>query len=117
MLLLNNYSIFSKSSNEEMTLSDFKFIWTMEYLHRMWGRGIGLAFLIPCAYFWYRGRFNRQMKIRMGLAGLLICAQVIVKLVAFIFVFRELSAGGWSNQVLIPDKIPIQTFHASVNIV
>ncbi|KAI6183399.1 Cox-15 [Aphelenchoides bicaudatus] len=67
-----------KSSNEEMTLKDFKFIWTMEYLHRMWGRGIGLAFLIPCAYFWYRGRFNRQMKIRMSLATVLIGAQGLI---------------------------------------
>lgn len=27
-----------------MTLAEFKFIWTMEYLHRMWGRGIGKNF-------------------------------------------------------------------------
>ncbi|CAD5212528.1 unnamed protein product [Bursaphelenchus okinawaensis] len=64
-----------KSSNEEMTLNEFKFIWTMEYLHRMWGRGIGLAFIIPCTYFWARGRFSGAMKKRMLLAGFLICAQ------------------------------------------
>uniref|UniRef100_A0A914HYS2 Uncharacterized protein n=1 Tax=Globodera rostochiensis TaxID=31243 RepID=A0A914HYS2_GLORO len=27
-----------KSSDTEMTLAQFKFIWAMEYLHRMWGR-------------------------------------------------------------------------------
>lgn len=69
---------FSKSSNEEMTLGQFKFIWTMEYLHRMWGRGIGLAFLLPCAYFWRRGRFSAAMKKRMVLAGSLILAQGLV---------------------------------------
>lgn len=69
-----------------MTLAQFKFIWTMEYLHRMWGRGIGLAFLIPCAIFWARGHFNRQMKIRMGLGGLLICAQVSIYLLIYVLV-------------------------------
>uniref|UniRef100_A0A8R1TLC9 Cytochrome c oxidase assembly protein COX15 homolog n=1 Tax=Onchocerca volvulus TaxID=6282 RepID=A0A8R1TLC9_ONCVO len=34
-----------KSSNEEMTLAEFKFIWTMEYIHRMWGRALGIIFL------------------------------------------------------------------------
>ncbi|KAE9554204.1 hypothetical protein FO519_002568 [Halicephalobus sp. NKZ332] len=60
---------------EEMTLNEFKFIWTMEYLHRMWGRAIGIAFLVPCAYFWIRGRFNPGMKKRMFLAGSLLIAQ------------------------------------------
>ncbi|GMR37292.1 hypothetical protein PMAYCL1PPCAC_07487, partial [Pristionchus mayeri] len=67
-----------KSSNEEMTLSQFKFIWTMEYTHRMWGRAIGLAFVIPCAYFWARGYFARPMKVRMLLAGSLIGIQGLV---------------------------------------
>ncbi|CAI4221491.1 unnamed protein product [Auanema sp. JU1783] len=64
-----------KSSSEEMTLNQFKFIWTMEYLHRMWGRTIGLAFLIPCAYFWARGRFNTGMKVRMTACTALLLTQ------------------------------------------
>lgn len=60
---------------EDMTLNEFKFIWTMEYLHRMWGRAIGVAFFIPCAIFWMKGRFNPAMKKRMLLAGSLLLAQ------------------------------------------
>ncbi|KAK6054744.1 hypothetical protein COOONC_07749 [Cooperia oncophora] len=65
-----------KSSNEEMTLAQFKFIWNMEYGHRMWGRAIGIVFLLPCAYFWARGYFPTTMKRRMAIATALILAQV-----------------------------------------
>ncbi|EFO86308.1 hypothetical protein CRE_01771 [Caenorhabditis remanei] len=64
-----------KSSNQEMTLNEFKFIWSMEYGHRMWGRAIGIVFLLPCAYFWARGRFAPDMKRRMALATTLLLAQ------------------------------------------
>jgi len=63
------------NGTDDMTLAQFKFIWTMEYLHRMWGRAIGLAFLIPCSYFWARGRFSRGMKVRMSVAGSLLVSQ------------------------------------------
>jgi cytochrome c oxidase assembly protein subunit 15 len=58
-----------------MSLPQFKFIWTMEYVHRMWGRAIGVVFFVPCAYFWYKGRFNRGMKVRMVAAGSLLLSQ------------------------------------------
>ncbi|XGW07323.1 hypothetical protein V3C99_010485 [Haemonchus contortus] len=64
-----------KSSNEEMTLAQFKFIWNMEYGHRMWGRITGIIFLLPCAYFWARGYFPTTMKRRMAIATALIIAQ------------------------------------------
>ncbi|KAI6223376.1 Cox-15 [Aphelenchoides besseyi] len=67
-----------KTLNDEMALQQFKFIWTMEYVHRMWGRAIGVAFLLPCAYFWAKGRFNGAMKVRMALAGSLIGTQGLV---------------------------------------
>ncbi|MFH4981029.1 hypothetical protein AB6A40_007738 [Gnathostoma spinigerum] len=67
-----------KNSNELMTLSDFKFIWFMEYFHRMWGRAVGLVFFVPCLYFWARGRFSGPMKKRMLLAGALVCAEGLI---------------------------------------
>ncbi len=45
-----------------MTLDDFKRIWYMEYAHRIWGRLVGLAFILPAAYFWSRGRIQPQYK-------------------------------------------------------
>jgi cytochrome c oxidase assembly protein subunit 15 len=58
-----------------MTLEEFKFIFWMEYGHRMWGRTLGAFFAIPAAYFWSRGYFSKGMKIRVGIFGTLIGLQ------------------------------------------
>ncbi|XP_076317305.1 heme A synthase COX15 isoform X2 [Tachypleus tridentatus] len=61
-----------KLMNCEMTLQEFKKIWYMEYFHRMSGRGIGVMFFLPAAYFWYKGYFTKAMKPRVvAFAGLL----------------------------------------------
>lgn len=58
-----------------MTVTEFKFIFFMEYAHRMWGRCIGAAFAIPAVYFWSRGYFNRYLKTRVLVFGTLIGMQ------------------------------------------
>lgn len=58
-----------------MTLKEFKFIWHMEYGHRMWGRAIGAFYAIPAAYFWYKGYFTRPLKYRVLAFGALIGIQ------------------------------------------
>lgn len=58
-----------------MTLEEFKRIWWMEYLHRMWGRLIGAVFIIPATYFWYKGMLKRKMKKRVIALGSLIGLQ------------------------------------------
>ncbi|KAA0717547.1 Cytochrome c oxidase assembly protein COX15 -like protein [Triplophysa tibetana] len=59
-----------KILNHDMTLTEFKCIFYMEWGHRMWGRLVGLAYIIPTAYFWSRGYFTRSMKTRvLGLCG------------------------------------------------
>ncbi|XP_066549127.1 heme A synthase COX15 isoform X2 [Amia ocellicauda] len=64
-----------KILNHDMTLPEFKFIWYMEYSHRMWGRLVGLAYILPAAYFWRRGYLNRTMKgCVLGLCGF-VCFQ------------------------------------------
>ncbi|KAM4636772.1 heme A synthase COX15 isoform 1-T1 [Discoglossus pictus] len=64
-----------KILNHDMTLNEFKFIWFMEYSHRMWGRAVGLAYILPAIYFWRKGWFNRGMKGRvLGLCGF-VCFQ------------------------------------------
>lgn len=58
------------SLNHEMTLPEFKFIFYMEWGHRMWGRLVGLAYILPAAYFWKKGYFTRSMKGKvLGLCG------------------------------------------------
>jgi len=61
-----------------MTLEEFKRIWWMEYLHRMWGRLIGAVFVIPATYFWYKGMLKRGMKMRVIVLGSLIGLQGLI---------------------------------------
>ncbi|XP_017889518.1 cytochrome c oxidase assembly protein COX15 homolog [Ceratina calcarata] len=64
-----------KINNQNMTLEEFKRIWWMEYLHRMWGRLIGAVFIVPATYFWAKGMLNPGMKIRVAVLGSLIGLQ------------------------------------------
>jgi cytochrome c oxidase assembly protein subunit 15 len=48
-----------------MTLSDYKFIYFWEWLHRLLGRVIGLAFALPLAWFWVRGAIPAGYKPRL----------------------------------------------------
>lgn len=59
-----------KILNHDMTLPEFKFIFYMEWGHRMWGRLVGLAYILPTVYFWRKGYFTRSMKGKvLGLCG------------------------------------------------
>ena len=42
--------------NAGMSLAAFKGIFFWEWLHRLWGRVIGLAFVLPLVFFWATGR-------------------------------------------------------------
>ena len=48
-----------------MTLADYKFIYFWEWLHRLLGRLIGLAFALPMIWFWARGAIPRGYKPRL----------------------------------------------------
>lgn len=45
-----------RSMFPDMTLAEFKQIFWPEYVHRLWGRLIGLAFALPLVWFWALGR-------------------------------------------------------------
>ena len=42
--------------NIDMSLPEFKVIFFWEYVHRVWGRLLGLAFGLPLLFFWLAGR-------------------------------------------------------------
>lgn len=48
-----------------MSLADYKFIYFWEWLHRLLGRIIGLAFALPLAWFWVRKRIPPGYKPRL----------------------------------------------------
>jgi hypothetical protein len=54
-------------AHSHMTLEDFKFIFWMEYAHRMWGRLLGLVFAVPAAVFAARRVIPRPLASRLGL--------------------------------------------------
>ena len=44
-----------KEKNFDMTLEEYKKIFFWEYLHRLWGRLMGIVFIIPFVIFWKKG--------------------------------------------------------------
>ncbi len=61
--------------NHWMTLADFKRIFFWEYLHRLLGRVIGLAFVVPWVVFVIRGKLRGRLAKRTALAFVLGGAQ------------------------------------------
>ncbi len=51
--------------NSEMTLSEFKSIFWLEFLHRLWGRIIGVAFLIPFLVFLVKGWISHPLAYKL----------------------------------------------------
>ncbi|MBY8825671.1 COX15/CtaA family protein [Sphingomonas colocasiae] len=66
--------------NHGMDLAAFKFIFFWEYIHRLLGRVIGLAFALPLAWFWWK----RQIPAGYG-----------PRLVALLFLGGLQGAVGW----------------------
>lgn len=57
-----------------MTLAQFKFIYFWEWVHRLLGRVVGLAFAIPLAWFWMKqaipGGYKPRLVALLALGGL-----------------------------------------------
>jgi cytochrome c oxidase assembly protein subunit 15 len=60
--------------NKDMTLSGFKGIFWLEFVHRVWGRLLGVAFLVPFIFFvargWARGPMVGKLAVMFVLGGL-----------------------------------------------
>ena len=65
-----------KYKHTDITLEEFKFIWWMEYGHRMWGRTIGAFYYIPAGIMWAKGMLRTPaIKRRVLLGGVLLLGQ------------------------------------------
>ncbi|KAI0912685.1 cytochrome c oxidase assembly protein COX15 [Ustulina deusta] len=61
-----------KMLNSHMDLAEFKKIYFMEWTHRLWGRLIGLSFVLPTAYFIARRRVSVPVAWTLvGISGLI----------------------------------------------
>ena len=58
--------------NSRMNLEEFKQIYWMEWTHRLWGRVVGVTFLLPTLYFVVRRQVSRNMALRLvGICSLI----------------------------------------------
>jgi cytochrome c oxidase assembly protein subunit 15 len=57
--------------NPNMDLAGFKAIFWPEYIHRMWGRLLGLVFGVPLVWFWLTGRLERRLRPWLALLFIL----------------------------------------------
>ncbi|KAF8269716.1 cytochrome oxidase assembly protein-domain-containing protein [Lactarius quietus] len=64
--------------NSRMVLDDFKSIYYMEWGHRILGRTIGLAFVLPLAYFAARRRLARSLRAPLLSMAALLGAQGVL---------------------------------------
>ncbi len=62
VFLLYQQSPEFQNINIDMDLSGFKTIFFWEYVHRVWGRLLGLAFGVPLLAFWLRGMIPSPLK-------------------------------------------------------
>ncbi|KAF2482444.1 cytochrome oxidase assembly protein-domain-containing protein [Neohortaea acidophila] len=61
-----------KMLNSRMNLEEFKQIYWMEWTHRLWGRVVGVTFLLPTAYFVIRRRVTPGMAWKLtGICGMI----------------------------------------------
>lgn len=61
-----------------MTLEEFKKIYFMEWFHRVWGRFIGVSFVLPAIYFVARRRVSLPMAYNLAGISLLIGFQGLI---------------------------------------
>jgi heme a synthase len=64
-----------RQQNAGMGLAEFKSIFWWEYIHRLWGRLIGVVFALPLAWFWWRGQIDRAFGRKLLIALALGAAQ------------------------------------------
>lgn len=64
-----------REKNLGMGLAEYKTIYWWEYVHRLWGRAIGVAFLLPFLWFLLRGHIRGELAWKLGAVFLLGAAQ------------------------------------------
>lgn len=61
-----------KLLNPHMTVDEFKKIYYMEWTHRLWGRFIGLSFVLPALYLVVRRKVSPKMSLNLlGISALI----------------------------------------------
>lgn len=73
----SKYQLFPEynSINYGMSLSEFKFIYLLEFVHRLLGRITGIIYILPLAYFYFKGIIKNRDIAPYIIVLLLFCVQ------------------------------------------
>ena len=76
----NDYKMYPefKIYNSDMEINEFKKIFFWEYLHRVWGRLIGLTFLVPLIYFYFTKKITKKTSKYLFFVALVGCFQAFM---------------------------------------
>jgi heme a synthase len=80
--------------NAGMSLSQFKFIFFWEYLHRLWARTMGFVFLFPFIFFLWRRSLSKEILRRLLVVVIL---AAVAALFGWIMVASGLINRPWVN--------------------
>lgn len=80
--------------NEGMSLSEFKFIYFWEYLHRLWARSMGFVFIVPFLIFWRKKYLDPPLMKKLGIVVLM---AAVVAAFGWIMVASGLVDRPWVN--------------------
>jgi len=86
-----------------MTLHEFKVIYFWEWFHRLWGRLIGIAFLVPFLYFLLQKQISRALAPKL----------------AFLFVLGGLQGalGWWMVASGLADRIEVSQYRLAAHLI
>lgn len=83
-----------KEINEGMSMSEFKYIYYWEYVHRLWARLMGFVFIIPFIFFFIKKKFSPDFL--KNLIGVLLLAS-LAAVFGWIMVASGLISRPWVN--------------------
>jgi cytochrome c oxidase assembly protein subunit 15 len=88
--------------NRGMTLAEFKTIFWWEFVHRLWGRLIGVVFAAPLAWFWLTGRIRGRTAWQLG--GMLALGAV------------QGAIGWWMVASGLADRVTVSPYRLAVHL-
>lgn len=60
-----------RAFNQHLTLDGFKSIFWLEFVHRLWGRLMGVVFAVPFVVFIFKGWVDRRLGLRLAVVFIL----------------------------------------------
>ena len=89
--------------NKTMTLSEFKYIFWWEWFHRFFARCIGLVFILPFLYFWFKSKISKKLFLTL--------------LLVFIFGVLQAFVGWWMVKSGLKDNPQVSAYRLTFHLI